>query len=37
MSIVESKFDKILDTLIEIRDLMKSNGKLMRDLIKRRL
>ena len=32
----ESKFDKMLDTLLEIRDLMKGNGKLMRDLIKRR-
>lgn len=33
----ESKFDLILETLIEIRDLMKSNGKTMRDLIRRKL
>ena len=33
----ESKFDMILETLIEIRDLMKENGKTMRDLIRKRL
>ena len=33
----ESKFDQMLDTLIEIRDLLKTDIKIMRDMIRRKL